>query len=157
MCIRDRSSTILSVLFAIVCFSETAHLAVKLIGTALLAAGIFLMIEKKQSSTVQSVSYTHLDVYKRQQHDDLIGNRQREFQVVRDKQYRCTSLGQLAEMSEHAPRRPRIQSGRRLVCNDQPGTLHGCGRNQHPPCHTARQLEMCIRDRPSIGSWPKVL
>ena len=38
----DKSSTILSVLFAIVCFSETAHLAVKLIGTALLAVGIFL-------------------------------------------------------------------------------------------------------------------
>ncbi|MFQ6832425.1 EamA family transporter, partial [Butyricicoccus pullicaecorum] len=52
----DKSSTILSVLFAIVCFSETAHLAVKLIGTALLAVGIFLMIEKKQSSTVQSAN-----------------------------------------------------------------------------------------------------
>jgi len=52
----DKSSTILSVLFAIVCFSETAHLTVKLIGTALLAAGIFLMIEKKQSSTVQSAN-----------------------------------------------------------------------------------------------------
>lgn len=52
----DKSSTILSVLFAIVCFSETAHLAVKLIGTALLAAGIFLMIEKKQSSAVQSAN-----------------------------------------------------------------------------------------------------
>ena len=52
----DKSSTILSVLLAIVCFSETAHLAVKLIGTALLAAGIFLMIEKKQSSAVQSAN-----------------------------------------------------------------------------------------------------
>ena len=52
----DKSSTILSVLFAIVCFSETAHLAVKLIGTALLAVGIFLMIEKKQSSAVQSAN-----------------------------------------------------------------------------------------------------
>lgn len=49
----DKSSTILSVLFAIVCFSETAHLAVKLTGTVLLAIGIFLMIEKKQSSAVQ--------------------------------------------------------------------------------------------------------
>ena len=52
----DKSSTILSVLFAIVCFSETAHLAVKLIGTALLAVGIFLMIEKKQSSAIQSAN-----------------------------------------------------------------------------------------------------
>lgn len=52
----DKSSTILSVLFAIVCFSETAHLAVKFIGTALLAVGIFLMIEKRQSSAVQSAN-----------------------------------------------------------------------------------------------------
>lgn len=45
----DKSSTILTVLLAIICFGETANLAVKLIGTALLAVGIFLMIEKKQS------------------------------------------------------------------------------------------------------------
>lgn len=44
----DKSSTILTVLLAILCFQETANLAVKLIGTTLLAAGIFLMIEKKQ-------------------------------------------------------------------------------------------------------------
>lgn len=44
----DKSSTILTVLLAIVCFNETANLIVKLIGTALLAVGIFLMIEKKQ-------------------------------------------------------------------------------------------------------------
>ena len=46
----DKSSTILTVLLAIICFDETANLAVKLIGTALLAVGIFLMIEKKESS-----------------------------------------------------------------------------------------------------------
>lgn len=45
----DKSSTILSVLFAILFLSETAHLAVKLTGTALLAVGILLMIEKKQA------------------------------------------------------------------------------------------------------------
>lgn len=45
----DKSSTILTVLLAIICFGETSNLAVKLIGTALLAVGIFLMIEKKQS------------------------------------------------------------------------------------------------------------
>lgn len=45
----DKSSTVLTVLLAILCFGETEHLAVKLIGTAVLAAGIFLMIEKKQS------------------------------------------------------------------------------------------------------------
>lgn len=45
----DKSSTILTVLLAIICFGETGNLAVKLIGTALLAVGIFLMIEKKQS------------------------------------------------------------------------------------------------------------
>lgn len=44
----DKSSTILSVLLAIVLFGETDHLAVKLLGTAVLAVGIFLMIDKKQ-------------------------------------------------------------------------------------------------------------
>ena len=43
----DKSSTILTVLIAIVCFSETEHLAVKLTGTALLAVGIYLMVERK--------------------------------------------------------------------------------------------------------------
>ena len=45
----DKSSTILTVLLAIVCFGETSNLAVKLIATAILAVGIFLMIEKKQT------------------------------------------------------------------------------------------------------------
>ena len=43
----DKSSTVLTVLLAMVCFSETSHLAVKLAGTVLLAAGIFLMVEQK--------------------------------------------------------------------------------------------------------------
>lgn len=43
----DKSSTILSVLLAIILFDETNHLIVKLIATVLLAVGIFLMIEKK--------------------------------------------------------------------------------------------------------------
>ena len=46
----DKSSTILSVLLAIICFGETEQLAVKLIGTAILAAGIFMMVEKKQNA-----------------------------------------------------------------------------------------------------------
>lgn len=46
----DKSSTILTVLLAIICFNETAGLAVKLAGTVLLAVGIFLMIEKKQAA-----------------------------------------------------------------------------------------------------------
>lgn len=45
----DKSSTVLTVLLAIVCFGETEHLAVRLICTAVLAAGIYLMVEKKQS------------------------------------------------------------------------------------------------------------
>lgn len=45
----DKSSTVLTVLLAIVLFNETGHLAVKLAGTALLAVGIFLMIEKKEA------------------------------------------------------------------------------------------------------------
>lgn len=44
----DKSSTVLTVLLAIIVFQETQNLAVKLIGTALLAAGIYLMVEKKQ-------------------------------------------------------------------------------------------------------------
>lgn len=43
----DKSSTVLSVLLAIVLFGETNHLAVKLIGTALIGGGTYLMIEKK--------------------------------------------------------------------------------------------------------------
>lgn len=43
----DKSSTILSVLLAIFLFGETRHLAVKLTGTVFLAAGIYLMVEKK--------------------------------------------------------------------------------------------------------------
>lgn len=46
----DKSSTILTVLLAIICFGETQKLAVKLIGTGLLAVGIFLMIEKKTAT-----------------------------------------------------------------------------------------------------------
>lgn len=45
----DKSSTILTVLLAIIFFNETANIVVKLIGTALLGIGIFLMIEKKQT------------------------------------------------------------------------------------------------------------
>ena len=45
----DKSSTILTVLLAIICFGETEHLPVKLIGTVILAVGIFMMVEKKQT------------------------------------------------------------------------------------------------------------
>ena len=43
----DKSSTVLTVLLAILLFGETEHLITKLVGTALLGAGIFLMIERK--------------------------------------------------------------------------------------------------------------
>ena len=46
----DKSSTILTVLLAIICFGETSNLVVKLIATAILAVGIFLMVEKKQGA-----------------------------------------------------------------------------------------------------------
>lgn len=42
----DKSSTVISVLFAIIIFQETNNLLIKLLGTVLLAAGIFLMVEK---------------------------------------------------------------------------------------------------------------
>lgn len=46
----DKASTILSVLLAIIIFGETRNLPVKLFATALLAAGVFLMIEKKDTT-----------------------------------------------------------------------------------------------------------
>lgn len=45
----DKSSTVLTVLLAIICFGETSHLTIKLFATAVLFVGIFLMVEKKQS------------------------------------------------------------------------------------------------------------
>lgn len=45
----DKSSTVLTVLMAIICFGETEHLWVKLVCTAALGLGVLLMIEKKTS------------------------------------------------------------------------------------------------------------
>ncbi len=45
----DKMSTVLAALIAIVLFGETGNLAVKLVGTAVITLGTFLMIEKKQS------------------------------------------------------------------------------------------------------------
>lgn len=45
----DKSSTILTVLLAIVIFNETSNLPVKLAGIALIGTGTYLMIEKKAS------------------------------------------------------------------------------------------------------------
>lgn len=50
----DKSSSVLTVLLAIICFGETEHLAVKLIGTALLGVGTLLMVEKKQTENSAS-------------------------------------------------------------------------------------------------------
>lgn len=50
----DKSSTVLTVLLAIILFGETGHLVVKLIGTALLAVGVFLMIEKKKAENKET-------------------------------------------------------------------------------------------------------
>ena len=49
----DKSSTVLTVLLAIILFGETNNLAVKLIGTALIGCGVLLMIEKKQTDGTQ--------------------------------------------------------------------------------------------------------
>lgn len=46
----DKSSTVLSVLLAIIFFGETNNLFVKLIGTALIGVGTYLMIEKKTTN-----------------------------------------------------------------------------------------------------------
>ena len=45
----DKSSTVISVLLAILVFGETHNLAVKLIGTAMIGMGTYLMIEKKRT------------------------------------------------------------------------------------------------------------
>ena len=50
----DKSSTILTVIFAITFLGETNHLAVKIIGTFLLAIGVFLMIEKKNTQAKET-------------------------------------------------------------------------------------------------------
>ncbi|MCR5742220.1 MAG: EamA family transporter [Lachnospiraceae bacterium] len=52
----DKSSTVLTILLAIVLFGETSHLAVKLICTALLMVGVLLMIDKKTQGTGQKKS-----------------------------------------------------------------------------------------------------
>ena len=46
----DKSSTILTVLLAMICFGETTNLAAKLVATAVLGVGIFLMVEKKKNA-----------------------------------------------------------------------------------------------------------
>lgn len=46
----DKSSTVLTVILAIIVFGETNHLPVKLFGTVLLALGVYLMIERKDSA-----------------------------------------------------------------------------------------------------------
>jgi len=45
----DKSSTILTVVLAIIIFNETNNLYIKIIGTILIGVGIFLMIEKKEN------------------------------------------------------------------------------------------------------------
>ena len=45
----DKSSTILSVLLAIILFGESRHLFVKVIGIVLFTVGVYLMIEKKNA------------------------------------------------------------------------------------------------------------
>ena len=49
----DKSSTVLTVLLAIICFGETSNLWMKLLATAILAVGIFLMVEKKKREEKQ--------------------------------------------------------------------------------------------------------
>ena len=53
----DKSSTILSVLLAILIFNETNNLIVKLLGTALIGAGTYLMIEKKRATETKNTKW----------------------------------------------------------------------------------------------------
>lgn len=43
----DKSSTVITVLLAIICFDETSNLVIKLVATLILAVGILLMVERK--------------------------------------------------------------------------------------------------------------
>ena len=47
----DKSSTVLTVLLAIVCFGETSNLAVKLFATCILGVGIFLTVERRAKAS----------------------------------------------------------------------------------------------------------
>ena len=49
----DKSSTILTVILAIVFFGETQNLLIKILSISLLAVGIFLMIEKKDAANTE--------------------------------------------------------------------------------------------------------
>lgn len=53
----DKSSTILSVLLAILIFNETNNLIVKLFGTALIGVGTYLMIEKKRARETKNTKW----------------------------------------------------------------------------------------------------
>ena len=53
----DKSSTILSVLLAILIFNETNNLIVKLFGTALIGVGTYLMIEKKRATETKNTKW----------------------------------------------------------------------------------------------------
>lgn len=50
----DKSSTVMTVLMAIIIFGETNNLVIRLALTAVLALGIFLMVEKKKSDPAKS-------------------------------------------------------------------------------------------------------
>ncbi|MDD7718420.1 MAG: EamA family transporter, partial [Eubacteriaceae bacterium] len=50
----DKSSTILSVLLAIILFGEIRNLPIKLIATVMLALGVYLMIEKKNTGNKET-------------------------------------------------------------------------------------------------------
>lgn len=50
----DKSSTILSVLLAIILLGETKNLPIKLLATAMLTVGVFLMIEKKNTDNKET-------------------------------------------------------------------------------------------------------
>jgi transporter family protein len=50
----DKSSTVLSVVLAIIIFQEVNNRIIRLVGVVLFSVGVYLMIEKKQTSTTQN-------------------------------------------------------------------------------------------------------
>ena len=60
----DKSSTVLTVLLAIIFLGETSNLKIKLIAIAILAVGILLMVEKKKGKIYYGKKLETVEIYK---------------------------------------------------------------------------------------------
>ena len=56
----DKSSTVFSIVIAMICFSETDHIAIKVVGIALLSVGIFVIAKPKSKVTSNDSNNTYI-------------------------------------------------------------------------------------------------